>query len=47
MIVRITWPKALHGFDVLQSIDYEDMDDVSLRIHTLIMNRIPFKVEYL
>ena len=39
MIVRIKWGKHVR--------DYTNMDDVSLRIHTLVMNRISFTVDYL
>lgn len=27
--------------------DYDNADDVSLRIHVLMMNRIPFTVEFI
>lgn len=39
MIVRIKWLNHVR--------DYTCMDDVNLRIHTLVMNRISFTVEYL
>lgn len=41
MIVRVT------RIDNGDFHDYQDMDNFSLRIHTLVMNRISFTVEYL
>lgn len=49
MKVRITWTEGGCGFGPLHQKfrDYDDLDDVSLKIHNLIMQRIAFSVEYL
>ena len=45
MKVRITWKPF--GFNNGGTRDYDDMDDVSLKIHNLMMNRVGFTVTYL
>ena len=43
--VRVTWIGAVSGLELEKS--YSDMYMLTLRINYLVMNCIPFKVEYL
>lgn len=44
MMIRIEWTDS-KGLNQWRA--YEDMDDVSLKIHNLIMQRFAFSVEYI